>query len=255
MLRIFFVMFCLIEICYAENPKVLCVSVPKAGTHLLEKALQEIMQTRAKWLLSEKNIESFKQDKQELRKHTLYVMHLLSDMDLVTNATSFRRILLIRDPRDVMVSFYYHLTSKKAWPFKLQFARADFYNHSFEERMDEMLFYTQNTPVEGIISAAQWMQDPDVLVIRFEDLVGAKGGGSDEVQFETLLKLASFVGYPKTFQEMKEIANRLFGGTFTFRNGQIGEWKTFFLPHHTEKLKSLIGQEVIQLGYASDLNW
>jgi hypothetical protein len=186
------------------------------------------------------------------------VAHLLSNIEWISNPVfaNYRKILLVRDPRDVIVSFYHHIMKRKGWPLATKFNRDGRWTQlPFDEQVDKFLAFPENTPIDGIHSSLILLQDPNIFVVRFEDLVGARGGGSDELQLMTLMNLASFIGQPKTIEEIKAAAPRLFGGTWTFRKGQIGEWKNFFKPGHLEILKSLIGREVIELGYESDFNW
>ncbi len=42
---------------------------------------------------------------------------------------------------------------------------------------------------------------------------------------------------------------------FTFRKGMIGSWQANFSEENKELYKLLYGQELIDLGYESDLNW
>lgn len=243
--------------CEVDEPSVLIITVPKAGTHLLHKIMTNLFSKKVVTMYfpaRNGNVRPFTPGRQP----SVVLTHLMSDLTWVNNPgfANFRKVLLVRDPRDVVVSFYYHLTKRNGWPLRLSFTRDKLWNMgSLEEKVNLMLASPENTPIDGIHSSLMLLHDPNVLVVRFEDLVGAQGGGSDEVQWMTLMNLASFIGRPKTLEEIKEVSPRLFGGTWTFRKGQIGEWKNFFTPGHLETLKALIGHEVIELGYATDYNW
>jgi sulfotransferase 6B1 len=99
-----------------------------------------------------------------------------------------------------------------------------------------------------------WMHEP---TIRFEDLVGSKGGGSDEVQdtiLREMFKHASIVLSPEKFENLKK---KLFGDSTTFREGSIDGWKKHFTPAMKDAFKKVPGanQLLIDLGYEKDDNW
>jgi hypothetical protein len=104
-------------------------------------------------------------------------------------------------------------------------------------------------------AAFQWMQKPGVIVIRFEDLVGQNGGGNDAAQTACILNVASALGMELTLEELDRIKEKIWGGTLTFRKGQIGAWKSHFSKKNIRLFKRLLGQDLIQLGYEKDFNW
>lgn len=64
-----------------------------------------------------------------------------------------------------------------------------------------------------------------VVQIRFEDLVGPKGGGSAEASVACGQRLASFLGLEVDVEQVERSMAGLFGGTTTFRSGDINEWR------------------------------
>ena len=52
-----------------------------------------------------------------------------------------------------------------------------------------------------------------------------------------------------------KIRDSLFGGTFTFRKGKIGEWKTVYTDELKEMFKQNYGSLLIEMGYEQDENW
>jgi hypothetical protein len=71
---------------------------------------------------------------------------------------------------------------------------------------------------------AGWLEQPLALPIRFEDLVGPKGGGTENAQTKAIRDLASHVGVRLSKQRLASIKEDLFGGTTTFQRGQIKTW-------------------------------
>ena len=101
------------------------------------------------------------------------------------------------------------------------------------------------------------MDQKNVHVIRFEDLIGQAGGGSKEKQVYEIQKIAQHLDINLSIEQATDIAYRLFGGTFTFREGQIGSWKKYFTPEIKQVFKNTPGglDLLIQLGYEKDNNW
>lgn len=77
---------------------------------------------------------------------------------------------------------------------------------------------------EVLNKAEGWYRQDFVLSVRFEDLVGKKGGGSDDRQRETLMKIFAHINYKVPPKSLDKIQNELFGGTHTFRKGDNHEW-------------------------------
>lgn len=100
-----------------------------------------------------------------------------------------------------------------------------------------------------------WFEYPDIYITTFEKLVGTKGGGSDEIQFQEIVNIANFLELELTPDILKEIQINLFGQSTTFREGCIGGWQKHFTQHDKETLKETAGQLLIDLGYEPDLNW
>ena len=107
-------------------------------------------------------------------------------------------------------------------------------------------FYSLFTP---------WMNNSRVLSVRFESLVGPEGGGAREDQIREIINIGRHMGLKISEEKALAIAQELFGGTNTFRKGQIGAWKEEFSAEHKELFKKHAGQLLIDLGYEKDFDW
>jgi sulfotransferase 6B1 len=96
---------------------------------------------------------------------------------------------------------------------------------------------------------------PYTCAVKFEDLIGEKGGGSLPRQQETIIRIAQYLGYKLSQADLQTIIDNLFGGTYSFREGKIGEWKHYFNDQHKTAFKKIAGQLLIDLGYENDFNW
>ncbi len=107
--------------------------------------------------------------------------------------------------------------------------------------------------------AIEWMKDPSVLVLRYEDLVGPQGGGNSVVQHMMLKVFFEHVGLALSDEEIQSVADEAFGrkGTenSTFRKGQIGTWTQYFAEEDKRLFKKLYGEVLIAFGYEQDDDW
>jgi hypothetical protein len=237
--------------------KVILISVPKAGTHLLKKAIKILDQRKAQWLPTYRFSSPDLERILLTSRNRYFMVHLFSDADpvLYLNPRFFTKILMVRDPRDVMVSFLHYLAKNGTWPFSPQFDQTAFKTLTLDEQLSFVLQLPPYGPSDAILIAAKWIHSPDFTVIRFEDLVGEEGGGSEEAQERTLHTLAHCLEIPLTDAKLAELKCSLFGGTLTFQNGQIGKWHMTYSNQNKALFKSLLGQATIALGYAQDLDW
>lgn len=246
----------LIATSFKQQNKIILLTMPKAGTHLLQKAVGLITKRPVEWF----KVENFNPEiALSESDNRIYLQHLMEHFDVILKDHSgkYIKVVLIRDPRDVMISLINWLERTNDW-FHMPQEMMDTCNHlSF----DEKLHYIMHLPDHYFSvrffakEALKWMEDKDVFVCRFEELVGIQGGGSYKQQKRVMRKLAAHLGYHLSKNEIKEISRSLFGGTATFRNGQINTWQQTFKQDHIQVCKEVMGKELIQLGYEKDDNW
>lgn len=159
-----------------------------------------------------------------------------------------RTIYVVRDPRDVIVSWA-HYVPTVAWHYGLN----GLHGLPLEERVKRILdgYRSGRFIIESfsnvLARSSGWMNKADVLTIRFEDLVGAKGGGDDLKQLQTIEKVGSFVG--RSTYEAVSIVEQLFGGTKVFRKGKIGSYKEELPEGVIEEINAKLAGYIIDMGY------
>ena len=238
------------------HKRILVLTIPKSGTHLIVKAVERIVERGLlgsspprpvffwnlhKWIPSDGGI---------LYDHFLPEHNYLKD-HLSDNVI---KIIGVRDPRDIMMSQVYWMQENPWWGI----VSPDKFNQlSFDEKIIAAILLPDKAYGIGrfVRNALDWMKNPTVFVCRFEDFVGPEGGGSRKRQEEAIKALAKHLGYPLEPGEAAEIADQLFGGTWTFRSGQIGGWREYFTPEHVKLFKQAMGKELIELGYEVDDQW
>ena len=56
----------------------------------------------------------------------------------------------------------------------------------------------------------KWMESKSTLIIRFEDLIGSKGGGSNQSQLKSIMKIKDFLSYDLSQVQIENILTQTF---------------------------------------------
>jgi hypothetical protein len=101
-----------------------------------------------------------------------------------------------------------------------------------------------------------WLNTPDVLKLRYEDLVGPRGGGSPEKQISLLKKITEFTNRPLDTNALQKLATDMWDPKSpTFRHGRTNEWPQHFDDEVRAKFKATAGRFVTEWGYADSDAW
>jgi sulfotransferase 6B1 len=168
-----------------------------------------------------------------------------------------RVVCILRDPRDVAVSQMHYIKQKKRHPIHDAFMALP----SDSERllvsirggllgMRELLSLD-----ERYRQFLGWQDDENAMVIKFEDLVGPRGGGSAEAQRRTVERVARHVSLEPDERMMRTVEENIFGVSKTFRKGQIGGWRSEFSEEHARAAREIAGPLLVKLGYEVDPEW
>lgn len=261
-----------------DFPILLCNSFPKSGTHLLSQILQRF-KGAALWndIIAVQSLSGVMNSENHLRwkfgcapsgsivrAHLAYGPEILA----ILSKRPTRRFMIYRDLRDVAVShanwvlkeprFYLHKIYKSLPNFEACL-------------MASIVGIPQGTPFSSNLSHPDigtdfsrwsgWLNDPDTLTIRFEDLVGARGGGSETKRLEIVEMIAKSLGDDRSMKSLAiEFASDAMNpeASHTFRkgnNGLIGSWRDRFTDEHKDAFKRCAGSTLIQLGYENDNSW
>ncbi|MDP8930275.1 MAG: sulfotransferase domain-containing protein, partial [Actinomycetota bacterium] len=263
----------------AARSPVVVNSLPKSGTHLLIRLLESLPGIhRVRLQLAPKALEKFEPDGQEpvvpvgvsspvlfSRRRLLRVLSLMPSATFCTGhllysepfadilaAVDMKMVLIIRDPRDVVVSSAGYLADQGSHRLHPQFG-----TRPLEERMLQSIRGIEprfgdrgmlgiRERMRGVLA---WDSRPEVYLTRFEPLVGPAGGGSRSVQVDEIRRIARHLGIGCSEQTLDSVASGLFGGTGTFRKGQIGAWREAFTPRLVDAAKPLLSDILVELGY------
>jgi hypothetical protein len=172
---------------------------------------------------------------------------------LILAARGMNALLMLRDPRDVVVSharFVSALSDHFLYPVYAPLA------------VDEQIMRSIRGVEPGLLdigarcrSLGAWQQYPRNLTTAFEKIIGPQGGGSRAEQIAELARIAAHVGLRHPRARLETVADQMFGGTHTFRKGAIGAWRDTFTEAHKRAFKETAGDILVAWGYEQDDDW
>jgi hypothetical protein len=222
-------------------PRVLVVSLPKAGTHLVERAVCLHPRLHRRFLPT-LNPENVGEDRLAgrvgaLRPGQVLVAHLPFDPAYPALLEDVKTIFAVRDPRDMAVSLAHYIAGRGAHP--LHFAYSE--RPDARSRLELAILGDPEArpPAPSLASLlagfSGWL-DSGALVVRFEDLIGSRGGGDDEAQARAIRAIYDRLG----IEPPARLTERLFSSASpTFRQGRIGGWRESF----DDELEALFERE------------
>ncbi|MBV1870841.1 MAG: sulfotransferase domain-containing protein [Gammaproteobacteria bacterium] len=225
-----------------DKPKILANSLPKSGTNLLLRSLYlmpDIYRRFQKTLLSDEEpliIDTL----QKVKKGEICAAHLKYSPErarLITE-NNIKHLLMVRDPRDVAVSNYIYITRQDTG-HRLH----DYFKNVLktdDERLAASIQGITSEQLGGLspsLSLAEHYRDylawadcgDSVKLVKFEDLVGLSGSGSEDHQRQEIASMAAYLGMELESDDISYIVSNLFStASRTFNKGQIGAWKEHF---------------------------
>ncbi len=255
-----FLFLWLLFIPFAGEGKFIVITPEKCGTFLLTKAL--VLMTAKGYIhyFPRKVVDlgEFLDFIEAAEKKNQFVYcHVSPDREVIESLKKLRYkvFFILRDPRDQLVSGMYMI--RDGHP--LAEIPPDRFNLLDQKAQIEELITGEifGRPLFEICYERQlpWMREKFVHVSRFEELVGSLGDGDDKLQLQAVKNLASHIGIKISKKEAQNIADDLFGETWSFRQGQIGSYKKHFTKRHKELFKKKYGQVLIDLNYEKGLDW
>lgn len=241
------------------GPRVLAISVPKAGTHLLAGCLEAFPDLRCfhrgvRFLPLARHEAARAADRAfgAMGGGMFASTHVAwsSELEGALAAMGVQTLLLVRDPRDVVVSFVQFAMTRRRHPQHRLFASlAD----------DEARI---RTAIEGSRALGEpprvlerfermlpWAKHGAALV-RFERLVGPRGGGGEAEQLDEIAGIARHLGLELSPEQTRAVARRAFDpASPTFRSGRAGDWRRRFTSGHAALFDRLAGPLLDELGY------
>jgi hypothetical protein len=177
-------------------------------------------------------------------------------------------LFIYRDLRDVAVSHARWVTKeKRIFLHEIYLKQSNF----DEQLMNSIKGVPLGTPFASNVSQPDigtdfsrwqgWITDSNTLAVKFENLVGERGGGSEDKRLYLVAQILDYLEIAFSSERIKsQFASYVLDPqeSHTFQKGgkgSIGGWKTLFKSSHKEEFKKVAGKVLIDLGYERDFNW
>lgn len=145
-------------------------------------------------------------------------------------------VFLTRDPRDVAVSLTHHILKRPGTPKFETIKRLP----TGEERYEAVIsgFSAQEEGRASFLPLAYlferyegWLSAPDVLLLRYEDIIGPNGGGDRDAQYEAYERLADHIGLSVPADELRRRVDLIYDPDAPyFISGKTGHWRSILTP-------------------------
>lgn len=185
--------------------------------------------------------------------HCLYTPELAE----LLREEEMRVVCILRDPRDVAVSQMHYIKQQRR-----HFAHKAFV--ALPSDHERLLVSIRGGKLDGrtLQSLGEryrqflgWERDEGAIVVKFEDLVGPRGGGSAETQRRAVERVLAHLDLSADEPTLRRMEEEMFGIGKTFRRGQIGGWRKEFSEEHARVTKEVVGPWLVKLGYEASLDW
>ena len=137
---------------------------------------------------------------------------------------------------------------------KNHFLNGLFKSLSFDDRYRAVLDgVTENNLTQRSLQSCcealdPWLNTNGVLVVKFEDIVGNQGGGSNEQRIKVLEQVADALNLNR--ESIPQVAESLYGpGRHTFRKGKIDSWKEEIPSSVLDRISSEMSVILDKWGY------
>lgn len=192
-------------------------SIPKCGTHFLRAFLANL------------GLKPCPMNADPIPAKHYRSAHLAFDPKAVGDLPV---IFAIRDPRDYVVSLAHHIATRPEHKHHARFVATTDPQERYRTIIEGARWRDGQPKVLPMtrvwIDFSDWLWHPNTLVVRFEDFIGARGGGSDLRQADVAHAIARHCGLKGDYDAA--IRNAFRTDIPLFRKGQIGQWREEFSP-------------------------
>jgi hypothetical protein len=252
-------------------PILLGISFPKSGTHLLDQILLGFSRVapfsrRLHSFYAEYEGESGRKRTPDQARSWLETLspgdiasaHLFARPEAMVRVITpaFVPYFIFRDPRDVVISHVFYVTEMES----NHVHHAYFQSLSgFDARLKVSILGRPDLDVEFPDIAGRfapyldWLEQPSVMKIHFEDLVHERAGTLNLILDHFLTRVPLPISRETVLDYLESSINPI--KSPTFRSGKTGEWEKYFSNEHKQIFKSVAGDLLIRLGYEKDTDW
>jgi hypothetical protein len=250
--------------------KVLVTTLPKSGTHFANILFPALGYKRHFCDIDDITQGMIDPDAEVRRQHAerlVKIVEAMPDNAFIIDHVPFhsalihwlikrdvRVVTLVRNPYDFVVSLSHHLRKHPT-----ERAPTDIGLHALQH----WICRHQNEDAHGQLQQPMakrylkrfdgWVGDDRVFVLRFEDIIGPRGGGSFSRQIAVGAELCDFLGLDLDKAGIARAFARSFNRRVAlFRKGQIGSWREEMAPNTADLIRQVFGPLMRSWGYSED---
>jgi lipopolysaccharide transport system ATP-binding protein len=198
---------------------------------------------------------NFVKDQAPLLKYPL--SYLLNWFQFSALQKPYKKFFVIRDLRDTLISFYF---SMKKTHLIMREEHSTYRSKLTHSDQENGLMYLMESVEFNDYSRIQlsWMNDPETLVIKFEDLI------EDPDLFEKIIEHCEMnvskerlqqAFQNNSFEKLAGHARGVEDQASHFRKGIAGDWRNYFSDPVKETFIKKFGQTLIKTNYEKNENW
>ncbi len=256
---------------FNEVPPIFGNSKPKSGSHLLLQILNGFTQIMPYRYVDADPIRTIKYaggrresgeilaDLKHVPSGVISWGYLEATQENASFLTAAGRVnyFIYRDPRDMLVSQVFFATDMHE-----EHGMHAYYKSlpDFSARLrvaitgidkDGLKMVSVKQRYEGVF---QWLEQQDVMCLRFEDLINNR-----DATLDAMLNEVEKTGYkiptPRG-QALSILVDAINPKkSHTFRSGKTGGWSQHFTEEHRELFKEVAGNLLVKLGYEKNNDW
>lgn len=228
--------------------------------------------------------EAFISQIRQLEYFQFMDVHQPFSFERLREVSDCRFVALLRDPRDIVTSYYHRLYRDPASDkvgflgdqdddLKEQRILEILDGGVFQFTSDYMLIWPSiSYMIDNFVEAER---NPEIYPIRFEDVHADPRGSFKDLldrlglsnealtpfndqQLDEAIALGSFELQTNGQRQRGDEANMVHyedGVQTSCRKGVPGDWRNHFSPRVKDRVKELIGEDLCTLGYERDLQW
>lgn len=177
-------------------------------------------------------------------------------LESILEQGAYRGILVLRDPRDVVISHAHFVLNTKSHYLHAYYRSLPNFSSCIDTSMLGFVDTDTGLRLRSILDRTNdilgWNRSKEFVLVKFEEIIGPKGGGSATAQGTELAKIAEHLGVGVSATDIRRAADRTFGHSGTFRQGQISAWKRELCGPQLELFNEVAGDLLTRLGYGED---
>ena len=173
----------------------------------------------------------------------------------------YKTIFIQRDPRDLITSYYFSMKFSHSDFGPVKARRQKLHKLNMSQGLIFCLDHLMYTGTFDVLNSWNKADDKEVLVLRYEDLIGIRPYHFFQLLFdhcEIHMPRQTLYDVLKNY-EFKTLSNGRQQGQENiyhhYRKGIAGDWKNHFTEEAVKAFKTKTKRLIIDLSYEKDENW